>query len=202
MRAHVIGAMVLGLGLLAGATAQAQSGAGPRVDVTLIPAGGIYFTEEGSEPDFGSYAAGAAVGVPVNRFVGLEGEVTGLVGIEQDLTFNGRTQSLKAPHMLAYSGNVVIYPAGHDRGLAPYVTGGAGGLTVYERPSVGVSASTTFFSANAGGGLTYTVNDHVGVRGDYRFIGVLSKDDAPAFFGRQTRYAHRVYGGLVITVGR
>ena len=25
-----------------------------------------------------------------------------------------------------------------------------------------------------------------GLRGDYRFIGVQSKDDAPAFFGRET----------------
>jgi hypothetical protein len=29
-----------------------------------------------------------------------------------------------------------------------------------------------------------------------------SKDDASAFFGRDTRYAHRVYGGVIINTVR
>jgi hypothetical protein len=41
-----------------------------------------------------------------------------------------------------------------------------------------------------------------GLRGDYRFIAVQSKDDAPAFFGQETRYGHRVYGGVLLNVGR
>jgi len=38
--------------------------------------------------------------------------------------------------------------------------------------------------------------------GDYRFLIVRSDDDAPLFFGRETRYGHRVTGGLLIKVGR
>ena len=41
-----------------------------------------------------------------------------------------------------------------------------------------------------------------GLRGDYRFIGVRSKNDAPAFFGQETRYGHRVYGAVLINSGR
>jgi len=29
-----------------------------------------------------------------------------------------------------------------------------------------------------------------------------SKEDAPAFFGQETRYGHRVYGGVLLNVGR
>jgi hypothetical protein len=42
-----------------------------------------------------------------------------------------------------------------------------------------------------------------GIRADYRFIGIKSKDGAPAFFGlTETRYGHRIYGGIVLTGGR
>jgi len=37
---------------------------------------------------------------------------------------------------------------------------------------------------------------------DYRFTAVRSKDDAPSFFGQETRYGHRVYGGVLINAGR
>jgi hypothetical protein len=39
-----------------------------------------------------------------------------------------------------------------------------------------------------------------GLRGDYRFIGVQSKDDAPAFFGEETRYGHRVSAAVILNV--
>ena len=42
----------------------------------------------------------------------------------------------------------------------------------------------------------------LGTRGDYRLIAVQWKDDAPAFFGRETRYGHRVYGGVILNVVR
>ena len=29
-----------------------------------------------------------------------------------------------------------------------------------------------------------------------------SKDDAPAFFGHDTRYGHRIYGGIILNVLR
>ncbi|MBI1875943.1 MAG: hypothetical protein HYS05_18930, partial [Acidobacteria bacterium] len=41
-----------------------------------------------------------------------------------------------------------------------------------------------------------------GIRGDYRFIAINSKDGAPAFFGRDDRYGHRAYGGLIFGFGK
>jgi len=35
-----------------------------------------------------------------------------------------------------------------------------------------------------------------------RFVAVQSRDDAPAFFGQEARYGHRVYGGIVINIAR
>jgi hypothetical protein len=35
-----------------------------------------------------------------------------------------------------------------------------------------------------------------------RFLTVRSKDEAPEFFGRETRYGHRVYGGVLINLSR
>jgi hypothetical protein len=29
---------------------------------------------------------------------------------------------------------------------------------------------------------------------------VKSKDDAPAFFGQETRYGHRIYGGVLLNI--
>jgi hypothetical protein len=48
----------------------------------------------------------------------------------------------------------------------------------------------------------YAPNNRWGLRGDYRFQITRSKDDAPAFFGRDTRYVHRVYAGLIINTNR
>jgi hypothetical protein len=31
---------------------------------------------------------------------------------------------------------------------------------------------------------------------------VQGKDDAPAFFGTDNRYAHRIYGGVLLNLGR
>jgi hypothetical protein len=45
-------------------------------------------------------------------------------------------------------------------------------------------------------------NNRWGLRGDYRFGPTKSKDDAPEFFGRETRYVHRVYVAIVINTVR
>jgi hypothetical protein len=72
-----------------------------------------------------------------------------------------------------------------------------------DRPQVGVTSDETFFSGNVGGGVKwYAPNNRSGLRGDYRFQTTKGKDDAPAFFGRDTRYVHRVYAGLIINTSR
>lgn len=202
MKRYIVGPIALGVALLAAGVAHAQTINPARVDVTVIPGGAIFFTEAGGEPDFGSYTSGVAVSYHLSRLFAVEGEVSGNIGLDQDLAFNGRRQSTTPPNMLAYSGNVVFYPFGSDRTLAPYATGGAGGLTLYERPNLGLSDTTSFFTGNVGGGVKYALTDRFGLRADYRFLGVASKDDAPAFFGGDTRYAHRVYGGLVVNLVR
>jgi len=83
------------------------------------------------------------------------------------------------------------------------VTGGIGGLTMYDRAEFGVASTETFLTGNVGGGLKwYAPNGRWGLRGDYRFLAVRSNDSAPAFFGQQTQYGHRVYGAVIINAVR
>jgi len=172
------------------------------VVVTIIPGGGTFFTEgkDTNGPSFGNYDLGAGVGVNFNRYVGIEGEVSGAVGISQDLQFGGTTSNLKTPNLLNYSGNVVL-SAPNRSSVVPYVTAGVGGLSLFDIASNGMNNTETFLTGNVGGGLKW-FNGRWGLRGDYRFVTVRSKDDAPSFFGQETRYGHRVYGGILINATR
>ena len=94
-----------------------------------------------------------------------------------------------------------IVPIGSGHAVGTYATAGGGGLTMFERPELGVTDDQTFFTGNVGGGVKwYASNGRWGIRGDYRFVVTQSKDDAPEFFGQDTRYAHRVYGGVIINM--
>jgi opacity protein-like surface antigen len=104
--------------------------------------------------------------------------------------------------VLSYTANVVVSPW-NTHSLAPYATGGVGGLTMFERPELGMTSDETFLSGNVGGGLKwYAPKRRWGLRADYRFGATQSKDDAPEFFGRDTRYVHRVYAGVIINTVR
>jgi len=132
--------------------------------------------------------------------------VSGGLGVKQDLRFSGETLNVKPPNLLNYSGNLALSFANRSS-VVPYVTGGVGGLTVFDKASFGINETETFLTGNVGGGVKW-FNGRWGVRGDYRFIAVRSRDDAgsrlraPSFFGAETRYGHRVYGGVLINVGR
>ena len=190
--------------LMGGAQAVAQEVTpGPgTLEVTVIPAGGTFYTSQGSSPKFGNFTYGGALTYNINRVVGVEGEASGTAGIAQDLTFGGVTSNLKTPNTLNYSGNLVLSAdTGHS--VVPFVTGGVGGLTMFERAELGVNDMQTFLTGNAGGGIKwYAPNSRWGLRADYRFTAVQSKNDAPAFFGQDTRYGHRVYVGVVINAVR
>jgi hypothetical protein len=191
-------AALLLVGAIGGTThANAQDIApGPgRVEVSVIPGGAVFFTENtgAQEPSFGNYDAGAAVTVNFNRYIGA-------FGVTQSLPFGGVTSDQRPPHMLNYSGNLVV-SAPTRRSIVPYATGGVGGLSVFERASLGITDTQTFFTGNVGGGVKWYAG-RWGLRGDYRFIGVQSKDDASAFFGQDTRYGHRVYGAVLLNVAR
>lgn len=206
-------AIVAGLTLAVAGSAFAQGDAGSpgagRWEISAFPGGGIFFTKGDTRkaPDFSEYALGGSATYNVNRWIGVEGEVGGGISVSQELAFNGATlRDAKVPHTLAYNGNVVYSPLGSDHAVVPYATGGAGGLTLLSRDAVtslGVVKDQTFFTGNVGGGVKWFASRHLGLRADYRFIGVKSKDNAPAFFGlSETRYGHRIYGGIVLTGGR
>jgi len=170
-------------------------------EVTIIPGGATFFTEasDSNSPSFGNYDLGGSATVNFNRYVGVEGEVSGLLGVSQSLDFVNGAVDVKTPHFLNYSGNLIV-SAGRGS-VVPYATAGLGGLSLFERAEVGVNDTTTFLTTNVGGGVKWYAG-RWGLRGDYRFIAVQSKDDAPAFFGQETRYGHRIYGGVILNVVR
>jgi hypothetical protein len=195
-----IASLLTVLGVVVAGQASAQElGQGPgRVVATIIPGGGTFFTDakDTQETGFGNYDLGAAVEVNFNRYVGVEGEISGSLGITQDLQFNGSTSSLRSPHILNYSGNLVV-SAPNRSAVVPYVAGGIGGLSLFDRTSLGIADTETFLTGNVGGGVKW-FSGRWGLRGDYRFVAVRAKDDAPAFFGRETRHGHRIYGGILL----
>jgi opacity protein-like surface antigen len=202
MRKIATAIMGIGSALLMNGTAFAQ-GAAPRLEFGVMPAGVTFFSEaDNGEPSFKSYALVGTVTVNASRFIGIEAEVGGNVGIEQDLNVRTGRVSAQPPHMLTYMGNVLIYPGGRDHRAAPYVAAGAGGITLFERAEVAIPDNTTLFAGSVGGGVKVDVTDAIGICVDYRFIPVASKDDAPVFFGRETRYGHRIAAGITINVGR
>jgi hypothetical protein len=201
---RLIAVLTIGLSVAGAGRARAQETTpGPgRLEVTLVPGGGTFFTSSASEPAFGSYNLGAALTYNVNRIVGFEGDVGGSLGISQDLQFAGFTANQKGPNQLIYSGNVVI-SAPTRSSLVPYAAGGIGGLTNLQQVNLGITSNETFLTGDVGGGIKwYAANGRWGLRGDYRFFAVRSNTDAAAFFGQDTRYGHRVYGAFVINAVR
>ena len=140
--------------------AQAQTreqAPGPGVvEVTIIPAGGTFFTEgkDAQGPSFGTYDIGGGVTVNFNRYVGVEGEISSALGVSQSLDFNGVSSDVKAPHQLNYSGNLMI-SAPTRSSVVPYVIGGVGGLSLFERASLGINDNETFLTGNVGGGVKW-----------------------------------------------
>ena len=179
---------------------EGPAGAG-RAEITLIPVGGLFFTEnkDASAPSFGSYQFGGGVTYNINRFIGVEGEVTSSIGISQSLDF-GYPSTVRTPDVLSYTGNVVVSLASGSS-IVPYVTGGVGGLSLFSREAFGIDETDTLFASNVGGGVKWYAG-RWGFRGDYRFLAVPSKDETSAFFGKEARYGHRVYGAVMLNVGR
>jgi outer membrane protein with beta-barrel domain len=182
-----------------------ESPAGPgTVNVTVIPGGAAFFVEgkDTNGPSFANYGLGAGVDVNFNRYVGVEAEVTGALGVTQDLQFTTGTLNLKTPNLVSYSGNLVV-SAANKSAVVPYVTGGVGGLTLLDQSALAISQNKTFLTGNVGAGLKwFNRTGRWGLRGDYRFLAVRSDDEAPSFFGRETRYGHRIYGGVLINAVR
>lgn len=199
-----IATLLVAIGIFGAHTASAQEAApGPgRVEVTIIPGGATFFAEgrDTGEPAFGNYDLGGGATFNINRYIGIEGEVGGSLGISQSLEFQSLTADVKTPNLLQYSGNVVV-SAPNQSSVVPYVTGGIGGLSLLEKTALSIGDTKTFLTGNVGGGVKWYAG-RWGLRGDYRFIAARSQDDAPEFFGRETRFGHRVYGGVILNVVR
>ena len=203
MTGRLAALVVIGtLGSVGGALAQESTPGPGLIEATYIPAGAAYFTAKGDSPSFGNYGFGTAVTINFTRYIGVEGELGAMIATTSGLQFGDLNHDSKSPNMLSYTGNLVVsIPTGHS--VVPYATGGVGGLTVFERPVLQISEDQTFLTGNVGGGVKwYAPNNRWGLRGDYRFAATRSKDDAPAFFGRDTRYVHRVYGAVIINTLR
>jgi hypothetical protein len=201
--------LAVALALLFGAAAaygqERDRGAG-RFEVAALPAGGMFFTasDNEAEPEFGNYVLGGAFAYNINRWVGIEGEAGSLLGIKQTINFEGVTLTdQNTPLMLGYTGNLVVSPWGSDRAYVPFVTGGLGGLTMFDTDEVanlGITSTTSFLTANVGGGMKWFASRNWGLRGEYRLMVLDGKEDAPAFFGRESyRYGHRISAGLLFT---
>ena len=193
------------LTIVAGADrAQAQdTGTAPGpgvVEVTLIPGGVGYITSKNADPSFGNYGFGFATTYNINRFVGIEGELGALISTNSSLQFGDLNHRTKAPNFLNYIVNAIVTAARFGPS-AVYAAGGIGGLTMFERVGLGVADDHTFLVGNVGGGVKwYAPNSRWGLRGDYRFLMTKSSDGSPALFGLQTRYAHKIYGGLILNI--
>ena len=118
------------IGLMDTGQAYAQEvSPGPGVvEVTIIPGGGTFFMKGANtqEASFGNYDLGAGVTVNFNRYVGVEAEVSGAVGVSQNLQLGAFTSDVKTPNLLNYSGNIVLSAANRSS-VVPYITGGVGG---------------------------------------------------------------------------
>ena len=199
-------AVLLTVAAFAGATpAFAQESApGPgKVVITIIPGGATFFTEAEDNPlgpSFGNYELGGSVAVNFNRYVGVEGEVSGGIGVSQTMQVGTFELDEKSPNLLNYSANLVV-SAPNRSSVVPYLTGGVGGLTMFERRTLTVDDAETFLTGNLGGGIAWHAG-RWGLRGDYRFIAVQSKDNASSFFGQEERYGHRVYAGVLVNIAQ
>ena len=199
MKSRFAALVVLGTLCSAGIAAAQDTAPTPGfVEVTYMPVGAAYVPAKGNSPSFGNYGFGTAVTFNVNRYLGVEGELSTMIATTSDLQFGDLNSQVKAPNMLSYTGSVLVTPVTFNR-FIPYGAVGLGGVSMFARPALGVTDDQTFLAGNFGGGLKwYAPNNRWGLRGDYRMGVVKSKDDAPGFFGAETRYMHRVYGAVVI----
>ena len=78
-------------------------------------------------------------------------------------------------------------------------------VTIFDRAALFIPETRTYLAGNVGGGVKW-YGTRWGIRADYRFLIVRSEEFVPApnvrlrppFFGRETRYGHRIFGGVIL----
>lgn len=155
---RTVAILVLGLLTLAPATA--------RADWLLTPFLGVSF---GGDSDGQRLTYGGSIGYMGAGVIGFEIDFSHSPEFLDDALFSDS-------NLTSLMGNVIIgVPIGGDHAsVRPYVTGGVGLL----RTSVSdvdkfFDVDNNSFGINAGGGVMVFVNDHVGIRGDLRYLRAL-----------------------------
>jgi hypothetical protein len=205
-------ALLIVIALGRGASAFAQEVEQPQavVEVIIIPGGATIFQQgdETGEPAFTNFGVGGAVTFNFRRHFAAEAEVLTSLGIPQNLEFATFQQDTRTPNILQYTGNLMVYVPTRSA-VVPFVIGGVGALTMFERETLVIPETRTFLAGNVGGGAKWYAG-RWGVRADYRFLVVRDREPDPLgpgvrpraeFFGKEMRYGHRVYGALVLNVG-
>lgn len=202
--------LLAALSVVSAANAMAQESAERQatIEVSVIPGGGTFFLDgsETAETSFTNYDLGGVLTINLNRYFGIEGEVGTSLGISQNLTLAGAPQDLKSPNLLHHTANLIVYaPTGAP--FVPFITAGVGGVTIFDRAALFIPETRTYLAGNIGGGVKW-YGTRWGVRADYRFLIVRSEEFVPGplvrlrppFFGRETRYGHRVFGGVILKI--
>jgi hypothetical protein len=188
MRLDRIGLVILSIFAVA-APAAAQV-APPRVEVSLFPSSKLMTTKGASpdQPSFHAYTPGGALRFNLNRYFGIEADLSG-----------GRGNAF-SPAMTAIAVDAIVSLAPSAR-VRPYAEVGAGSIHMFKNEDVGMMHGETFDSANFGGGVAVLFTNW-GIRADYRFLGMDSTAvDRSTFVGPGTRHAHRISAGIIIGPG-
>jgi opacity protein-like surface antigen len=130
---------------------------------------------------FGNDAADGRAGFGVNAGGMGAGIIGGEVGFGYSPSFFGTSNDFGNNTVIDLMANVIVgVPIGGTRGAGfrPYVTGGLGLIrTQIDGGSVfNVQTSSNQFGYNLGGGAMGYFSDHVGVRGDIRYLRTLNGD--------------------------
>lgn len=170
--------------------------------VTFFPAGSLMATEgdQVTTTALDTFTLGGSLSFPLSRLFAVEGELSGGIGREQDLSFGGTAVRTDSPSTLLYNANLVFNTRERGHAVVPYLTAGVGGVALFSESSVDIGETEHRLAGNVGGGVAFSFG-RWGLRGDYRLFVVEGADDASAFLGEDARYAHRLYGGLTVDLG-
>jgi len=155
--------------VMAAAAAIASAPGVARADGYFVPwaatqaGNGLGFNDNG-RTSVGVYAGGMGDGI-----------VGGEVGFGYSPSFFGTKNDFGNNSVIDLMGNVIVgVPVGgtHGAGIRPFVTGGIGLLrTQIDGGTVAnVSSSNNMWGWNGGAGVMGYFNDHVGLRGDVRYL--------------------------------
>ena len=156
------------------------------VVVTIIPAAprSSPKAKDTQGPSFGNYELGGASRSTSIATSASKAKSAARSASRRICSSPAGTSNLKTPTLLNYSGNLVV-SAPNRSSVVPYVTGGVGGLTLFDDGGARHQRHRDVPHRQRRRRREVVCNGRWGLRGDYRFIAVQSKDDAPAFFGQE-----------------